>query len=133
MPERPSVLFMLSDQHSAMVLGHAEAAKLLIGKGADVNARDNMGRTPLHSTAGQSLIEALLGWLTDEPETEQDEGEAARNATRVEIARALLDRGADLNAQDNEGKTPPQLAIANHRAEPADFLRAHGANEQTSA
>jgi ankyrin repeat protein len=33
--------------HRAAVAGHTEAAEVLIGKGADVNAKDKQGRTPL--------------------------------------------------------------------------------------
>jgi 26S proteasome non-ATPase regulatory subunit 10 len=38
--------------HVAAYNGHKEIVVLLIAKGADVNAKDDGGRTPLHAAAG---------------------------------------------------------------------------------
>ena len=52
------ILFFLSTPlHRAVCAGHNEITELLIAKGADVNAKDNLGDTP---------IDWVVAW--DEPE-----------------------------------------------------------------
>ncbi len=63
----------------ATMMGHTEAAELLIKLGADVNVRQEDGGTPLH-------VAVTLG--------------------RVELTELLLDNGADVNAKNHGGATP---------------------------
>ena len=67
----------------AALNGQTEAAKLLIEKGADVNARNRDGATPLHSAA-------FLG--------------------RIETVKLLLENGADTTLRSNDGSTPTDVA-----------------------
>ncbi|HUP26839.1 MAG TPA: ankyrin repeat domain-containing protein, partial [Chloroflexia bacterium] len=47
----------------------------------------------------------------------------------VEMARWLLEHGANPNAQDYEGKTPLKIALANSNEELSQLLREHGGVE----
>ena len=79
-----------------IVFGHKEVVELLIAKGADVNAKDMFGKTPLHHAAGYG---------------------------RKEIVELLIAKGADVNAKGKYGITPLDLA---DNKEIAALLRKHG-------
>jgi serine/threonine-protein phosphatase 6 regulatory ankyrin repeat subunit B len=61
-----------------------EALRVLIKAGADVNARDNRGQTPVHGAA-------FWGW--------------------TDVVQFLADNGAKLDVKDNQGKTPLDSAM----------------------
>jgi len=82
--------------HYAVGEGRNEIAKLLIAKGANVNAKDGNGSTPLHY------------------------------ANTKEIAEPLIAEGANVNAKNKDGKTPLDLAIQVRNTELAALLRKHG-------
>ena len=83
--------------HQAVIDGNIEAVKQHIAAGADVNAKDENGVTPLH-------------WA----ETE-------------EIAELLIAKGADVNARTGSGETPLDLAIKyKNTGYVVDLIRKHG-------
>ena len=86
--------------HKAVDDGHKEIVELLITEGADVNAKEDGGGTPLHH--------AVL-FVGDK-----------------ELAELLTAKGADVNAKDNDGDTPLDWAIYYKEPETADLLRKHG-------
>jgi ankyrin repeat protein len=74
----------------------ANTTRLLSG-GADVNAQDDQGFTPLHF--------------------------AAASGTSDEVVQLLLDAGADINARNHNDETPLYLAVANTTAGKLPIVR----------
>ena len=72
----------------------------LLGAGADINAADEEGWTPLHYTA-----------LENKPE----------------VAKVLLANGAQVNVRDKDGKTALAFARSWDHREMEALLRQHGA------
>lgn len=70
--------------HCCASWGFREGARLLIDSGADVNARDDVGQTPLHVSVARGY-DAITGML--------------------------LDAGAEVDAKTNAGKTPLTNAV----------------------
>ena len=93
-PENPSA------PHAVRWTVGREFAARLIADGADVNARDATGSTPLHAAVA-------LG--------------------SVEIVEMLLTAGADLNARDANGSTPLAIAVARDYPDIISLLRARDA------
>ena len=92
--------------HSAALFadlpGRLGEMRTLLAVGADVNAKNTVGWTPLH-------LAARIG--------------------HTEAARLLLAAGADVNAKDKDGHTPLHGAAENGHTDVVNLLRAHGAKE----
>ena len=103
--------------HYAAGGGFLELSELLVERGADVNAQSYEHETPLHWAAVRSHGAVVELLLAQGPDTEigDDYGRTplllvARETGNVEIATALLDGGADVNARDRFDSTPLELA-----------------------
>jgi ankyrin repeat protein len=79
--------------------GDIEEATSLIADGADVNAKDHFGDTPLHAAGSD-----------------------------INMVKLLIANGADVNAKDRKGRTPLIRALNLRSAEAAKFLIANGAD-----
>ena len=83
----------------AVASGDTKAAERAILAGANVNAKDDQGTTPL-------LRAAYFG--------------------HKEIAELLIANGANVNSKSKYGKTPLDLVVDESRKETYDLLRKHG-------
>ena len=93
-----------------------DLARWLVAQGADLEATDRYGRTPLHARAGhwQGTIAVLieLGAQIDRPDGTETPLHAAAQVQNVAAARLLLDHGARWNARDKAGLTPLGAALS---------------------
>jgi ankyrin repeat protein len=117
---------------------HPEIVKALLARGAAVNARTRVGRTPQwvlpNSVPGFGHgIGIVRGGLPDRGSRAPIPGGmtpllyAARDG-RLETARTLLDAGADIEARDANDITPLLIAITNNHPDVARLLIDRGAN-----
>jgi len=83
--------------HAAAAACDRETMRLLLDRGADPNAKQQMDYTPLHGAASRG---------------------------DVEMAKVLIARGADRNARGSDGKTVAQVAIEHGHPEFAEWLSA---------
>lgn len=91
------------DLHTATLLGDLDAVRQHIAAGSDLDEREPaVGSTPLISAA-------VFG--------------------KTDIARALVEAGADVNLKNNEGSTPLHSAAFLCRMEIVELLLANGADK----
>jgi len=95
--------------HLAAYYGRGDAVRLLVARGADVNAhaRGFNGVAPINSAAATS---------------------GSDEATSTECVRILLEAGADPNARQRSGSTALHAAAQSRCGEMATLLLRHGAD-----
>jgi cytohesin len=96
--------FQYDNQTALMGAATREVAAALIKAGAEVNATDTRGATPLIHTAGR------------------------KDDVTVPVARVLIGAGADLNRQDASGNTPLIVAVTFERDRMIEVLLDAGAD-----
>jgi len=88
--------------HLAATRCRIDAAKLLLDKGAKIDAKAAGGTTALHLAAQSGCLD---------------------------MVNLLLSKGAKVNARDDQERTPLDRAMRWHRDEVVQLLRAHGGTE----
>lgn len=121
--------------HLAARYSRADAAKRLLDAGADPNAHDNMGRTPLHAAVAadaQGVFQILIRNRATELDARMNDGTtplilAARLAVEG-MVEELIHCHADINAVDDHGKSALHWAAAVNNVEATLVLLKNGAN-----
>ena len=118
----------VSPLHRAAAGGHAATVRPLVKGGAEVDAKDDYGCTPLHTAlesapdgpptteTTQALLEAGAGVYERTHNNWTPLHLAALHCTCTQAMEALLDAGAEVNSRGEDDKTPLMNA-------------AHGCNE----
>lgn len=125
--------------HGAAAAGSLTIVELLLGLGADPDAPDGGGHTPLYSVGNECgvagaerVVRALVQAGAD---VNAHDGvkhctplHMAARRGNTEVARALLDCGADIEARDSAGETPLRRSVNCAKVEVAKLFIARGAD-----
>ena len=104
--------------------GKVKAAELLIKEGADVNATNDFGGTPLLTSARETespeQMKLLIAAGAKVNARDSEEESALHKLAwfgypkqNVETARILLEAGADIGLKNSNGKTPLDIIVDN--------------------
>ncbi len=98
--------------HCAARWGDRESVRMLLDRGAAVDARDGDGNTPLHSAADAGAVEELLAAGADVNAQDKDGAvplQIAIGVGNVAVVKTLLDHKADPTLKNAKGQTPLDL------------------------
>jgi ankyrin repeat protein len=110
--------------HMSALWGTSGVTQILLLKGAEVNARDSIGQTPLHRAISRptgiflrrskNMVKLLISNKADASTGDQSGLTPLHRAVvsgDIELVRLLLESNAKVNVSDSNGVTPLMLAI----------------------
>jgi ankyrin repeat protein len=128
----------------AVAFNKMDILKMLIEKGADVNANVNES-DPILSAAGRQSIDFVKILIKARANINASDefgnspihsavknmiyGEEPEKKLAMSVIKILIDAGADVNLKNKQGDTPLHTALINDIIPAADLLRVHGAKE----
>jgi truncated hemoglobin YjbI/ankyrin repeat protein len=122
--------------HEAALVGEAELAAVLIRSGADPDAREAEGHTPLYRTSTGDVARVLLtAGAAADVASGPTRGTPLHQAARrgyVSVAEALLVHGATIDARDSKGQTPLRRAVNCRQLQIVRLLVRRGADCHTA-
>uniref|UniRef100_A0A0G4I6K2 Uncharacterized protein n=1 Tax=Chromera velia CCMP2878 TaxID=1169474 RepID=A0A0G4I6K2_9ALVE len=123
-----------SPLHYAAEGGRKHTVALLIGKGGDVHAKNEVGETPLHVAAKEGHKETVA-CCVEKGATVDEKDELGRTPLQwaaekghKETIAVLLDKGANVNEKNQVGEIPLHLAARGGQKETVAFLVEKRAN-----
>ncbi|KAM7370003.1 hypothetical protein PAMP_011290 [Pampus punctatissimus] len=115
--------------HAAATCGHTGLVQLLIQAGANLLAVNADGNMPYDLCEDEATLELLEMVMAEQGITQDriDECRGAKEMSMLADIQALVQSGADLNAQDDNGATLLHIASANGYMSVAELLLEHRA------
>ncbi|KAH1064214.1 hypothetical protein J1N35_029201 [Gossypium stocksii] len=119
---------------SAASIGNLEITEILFSKGANVNVKNDGGRTALHYAASKGwlkIAELLISHgakINSKDKVGCTPLHRAASTGKSALCELLIEEGAEVDATDRAGQTPLMSAVICQNKEVALLLIRHGAD-----